>query len=114
MLDSAPSTKAVLLSAVLAFVFSMPAFADEPTWFGAKQTAAIHDPRAVACIGLGVRGEGSDSGSQKDMYGSAVEMAAASLNIVVLEDASPNADWRSAPFLRSPKSWSPTMRRRAR
>jgi hypothetical protein len=81
------STKAVLLSAVLASLFSLPAFADEPTWFGAKQTAAIHDPRAVACIELGVRGEGPDSGSQKNMYGSAVEMAAATLNIAALEDA---------------------------
>jgi len=57
--------------------------AEEPTWFGAKQTAAAHDPLSVACIEKGLPG----GGANHDPTTAPVVEAMYRLDLPELEDA---------------------------
>src|SRR5262249_38275061 len=68
---------------LLALTLAAPPAKAQSTWFGAKQTAAVNDPKATACISLAL----GNHDPPFDFSQNLLEGAAARFDIPAVEDA---------------------------
>ena len=74
---------ALTLGCVIALTFAAHPAAAQSTWFGAKQTAAVNDPKATACISLAL----GNHDPPFDFSQNLLEGAAARFDMPAVEDA---------------------------
>ena len=88
------------LGYALALTLAAGPAAAQSTWFGAQQSAAVDDPKAVACLALAL---GGPVDAQDIDPPNGLARAAAQFNVSVVIDAVRSAALRFTLFPRSPK-----------